>query len=230
MSFWKDCTEFLLGFRRNFQTTGAIMPSSRFLARELVSELSRSRTPGRILEVGPGTGPVTREICRVLLPGDRLDAVEINPRFVAHMRCCLTREELFQDHAHQIELIQASVLDLPGQGVYDCIISGLPLNNFAPDQVRAIFRTFVRLLKPGGTMTYFEYVGVRQLKTPFVNRRERRRLRHVGRIVGKYIREYEVRHKRVLVNVPPATVRHLRFSPSLATVPRAELPRIAGAT
>ena len=119
-------------------------------------------------------------------------------------------------------MIQASILDLPGEGVYDYIVSGLPLNNFAPFQVRAIFRTFVRLLKPGGTMTYFEYLGVRQLKTPFVNRQERRRLRHVGRIVGKYIREYQVRHKRVLVNVPPATVRHLRFKQAARPINVAE--------
>src|SRR5205809_6617788 len=121
MGFWKDCAECLSAFRRNFHTTGAILPSSRFLARELVSELSRPRWPARILQVGPGTGPVTREICRVLLGGDRLDAVEINPRFVQHLRRCLSREELFQAHAERIELIQASVLDLPGQGVYDYI-------------------------------------------------------------------------------------------------------------
>src|SRR5262245_13980576 len=143
MSFWRDCKEFIGAFRRNFHTTGAILPSSRFLARELVSELSLPRSSARILEVGPGTGPVTREICRVLLPGDRLDAVEINPRFIEHLRRCLAREELFQARAGQIELIHASVLDLPGQGAYDYIISGLPLNNFAPGQVRAIFRTFV---------------------------------------------------------------------------------------
>src|SRR5205085_8547287 len=95
------------------------------------------------------------------------------------------------------------------------IVSGLPLNNFPVAQVREIFRAYNRLLKPGGTLTYYEYVLIRQLKTPFVNRRERRRLYRVGRVVGSYIRSYQVRRQQVLMNVPPATVRHLRLKPSL---------------
>jgi phospholipid N-methyltransferase len=224
MSFLKDCAEFLGEFRRNFHTTGAILPSSRFLARALVSEVALPRGPARILEVGPGTGPVTREIARVLQPDDRLVAVEINPKFVRHLRERIQIEPLFKEHAHKIELIEAPVESLPGEGVYDFIISGLPFNNFPPGQVRAIFRTFVRLLKPGGTMTYFEYLLVRQLKTPFVNHQERRRLRHVGRVIARYVREYQVRHKRVLVNVPPATVRHLRFKPAPVPTPPASTP------
>jgi phospholipid N-methyltransferase len=219
MGFWGDCAEFFRAFRRNFQHTGAILPSSRFLARELVSELSGAREPARILEVGPGTGPVTREIARLLLPGDRLDAVEINPQFVRLLRRRFQEEELFRQHLDKIQLIQSAVEELPGRGLYDYIVSGLPLNNFSPGQVRGIFRTYIRLLKPGGTMTYFEYFGVRQLKTPFVSRQERKRLRRVGRVVSKYIRDYQVRHKRVLVNVPPATVRHLRFKPAPVPLP-----------
>src|SRR5205807_2267725 len=93
-------------------------------------------------------------------------------------------------------------------------VSGLPLNNFTVAQVREIFGTYNRLLKPGGTLTYYEYVLVRQLKTPFVNRRERRRLFRVGRVVGGYIRDYQVRRERIFINVPPATVRHLRLKPA----------------
>src|SRR5262245_26076193 len=113
MGFLTDCAEFLREFRRNFHTTGAILPSGRFLARALVSELAQPRRPARILEVGPGTGPVTREITRVLLPDDRLVAVEINPKFVRHLRKRLQSEDLFQAHSHQIELIEGSVEGLP---------------------------------------------------------------------------------------------------------------------
>ena len=114
------------------------------------------------------------------------------------------------------ELIEGPVEELLGTGVYDFIISGLPLNNFAVSQVRTIFRTFNRLLKPGGTLSYYEYAFVRQLKTPFVGREERRRLLKVGRVVQRYIRNYQIGRKRILINVPPATVRRLRFKPALA--------------
>src|SRR5436309_2865851 len=100
-----------------------------------------------------------------------------------------------------------------GEAVYDFIVSGLPINNFPVAHVRRIFQVYERLLKPGGTLTYFEYVFIRQLKIPFVNRRERRRLYRVGRVVGDYIRDYQVRRQKVLINVPPAIVRHLHLKP-----------------
>jgi phospholipid N-methyltransferase len=214
MRYWAECGNFFREYRRHVRSTGSLLPSSRFLAHALVSELRKPRQPGRILEVGPGTGSVTRQAVRYLLPGDRLDAVEINERFVALLQRRFLIEWPFRVHREQLHLIHAAVEDLPGEGIYDCIISGLPLNNFPVAQVREIFKAYNRLLKPGGTLTYYEYVLIRQLKTPFANRRERRRLYGVGRVVGDYIRSYQVRRQQVFINVPPAIVRHLCPKPS----------------
>src|SRR2546423_7803221 len=227
MRIWVDCGAFFRAFRRNFHATGAILPSSRFLARAMASDLKGRRSPARILEVGPGTGAVTREIVRLLQDGDRFDAVEINALFVEHLRRRFHQEPLFRKRLDQIELIEGPVEELIGTGVYDYIISGLPLNNFAVSQVRTIFRTFTRLLKPGGTLSYYEYAFVRQLKTPFVGRAERRRLLKVGRVVDRYIRNYQIGRKRILINVPPATVRRLRFKPALVASHRARRPTVA---
>jgi phospholipid N-methyltransferase len=212
---WLECGKFLGISRKNFRTTGAILPSSRFLARALVKHLEGPRAPARILEVGPGSGSVTVEIARRMSAADRLDAVEINPRFVELLEHRVATEDLFQPVRDQIEIIHASLQDLPGESVYDYIVSGLPLNNFSVDLVREIFASYTRLLKPGGVLTYYEYVLVRELKSPFVNRRERRRLFRVGRVVGHYIRDYQIRRERIFINVPPATVRHLRFKPAV---------------
>ncbi|HTK76950.1 MAG TPA: hypothetical protein VL371_16910, partial [Gemmataceae bacterium] len=81
MNFWSDCGTFLKESRRHFRATGALLPSSRFLAKTLAAPLSGARPPYRILEVGPGTGAVTRAIARRMISGDQLDAVELNPRF-----------------------------------------------------------------------------------------------------------------------------------------------------
>jgi hypothetical protein len=47
-----------------------------------------------------------------------------------------------------------------------------------------------------------------------VNRRERRRLYRVGRVVGKFIRAHQIRRQPVFMNVPPAMVRHMRLKPT----------------
>src|SRR5262249_11478311 len=127
-------------------------------------------------------------------------------------------EESFRSHRDQVHLIHAPVEELLGESVYDFIVSGLPLNNFSATQVRRIFRTYDRLLKPGGTLTYYEYAWVRQLKTTFLGRRARRRLSCLARMVNTYIRDFQFRRQRIFANVPPAIVRHLRFKPADAAV------------
>jgi phospholipid N-methyltransferase len=135
------------------------------------------------------------------------------------------QEAAFRSRRRQVRLMHGPVEAMAGQGVYDYIVSGLPFNNFPVGLVREIFQVYNRLLKPGGTLSYFEYVLIRHLQTPFVNRQERRRLSLVGRLVDRYIRSCQIRRQRVLMNVPPAVVRHLRLKPGLD--PLEEAPVLA---
>src|SRR5690348_14937458 len=85
--FAVDHVELFRQYVRRFETTGAVAPSSRFLARALSRPLRACRERAvRVLEVGPGTGAVTREIVRHIKPGDTLDLVEINENFADLLR------------------------------------------------------------------------------------------------------------------------------------------------
>jgi phospholipid N-methyltransferase len=212
MRYWKQCRAFFREFRQQFHSTGSILPSTRFLGRALIAELRKPRGPARILEVGPGTGPITAAILRQLRPEDQFDLVEINEHFVQHLQDRFEREPLFRSRRHQVTLIHAPLQAVPGKAVYDFVVSGLPLNNFPVSLVREIFKAYQRLLKPGGILSYFEYVLIRQFKMPFVKGRERRRLRCVARLVDRNIRAYQFRSDFVPWNVPPAVTRHLRFT------------------
>ena len=202
---------------RAFRTTGAVAPSSPFLARAMVRDLPpKGKAPAvcRVLEVGAGTGAFTKAIVRRLDGHGRLDLWEINPHFCAHLR------RLMQSHAHfkrmgaRIELREGDIRALPAEPVYDCILSGLPLNNFTPAEVRGFMLHFKHLLKPGGTLTYFEYLAIRRLQTPFVGHENRKRLNGVAQVVRDLVLRHQVREEFVALNVPPAVVRSLRFSPS----------------
>jgi phospholipid N-methyltransferase len=212
MRYWTECREFYRQFRQQYRNTGSIMPSSRQLARALTSEFKRRPGPSRILEVGPGTGAVTSEILRLFQPGDQLDIVEINPDFVRLLQRRFDEEPLFHGRKGQARIIHAPVQEVPGEGLYDYMISGLPLNNFPLALVREIFQAYRRLLKPQGVLSYFEYLAIRRIKSLLVGRRERRHLHVLGRFLERRLDAFEFRHQDVFLNVPPAVARHLRFT------------------
>jgi phosphatidylethanolamine/phosphatidyl-N-methylethanolamine N-methyltransferase len=206
--FWRE-------FRRSFQSTGAVSPSGHALAAALsrhVREDTGSREKGRrILEVGPGTGAVTRHILTALRPEDRLDLVELNSEFVACMRERIASDTEYQPAAGRITLHHASVEELSEAEPYDLIVSGLPLNNFSVDLVTQILAKLQRLLAPGGTLSFFEYVAVRQAKAALSRRVERERLRGIGELLDGVLSAHETDRNLVLANVPPAWVHHVRF-------------------
>jgi phospholipid N-methyltransferase len=212
MRYLTECREFYREFRRQYRNTGSILPSSRALGRALTSEFRKRTTPARILEVGPGTGAVTAAILHAMKAGDHLDIVEINEHFISLLHRRFEEEPLFRRRRGQVRLIHAPLQEVAGTGVYDFLISGLPLNNFPLALVRDIFQAYRRLLRPGGVLSYFEYLGIRQLKSLFVGRRERRHLHVLTRFLERRLHAYEFRHQDVFLNVPPAVARHLRFT------------------
>lgn len=201
-----DWRAFFREFRRDFQHTGAIAPSGLHLARALTAAMAPPRAAGRILEVGPGTGAVTAALLPRLVPDDRLDLIEINPTFAAHLNARFTTEPSWAVRRSQVRLWCGSIEALPTEPVYQHIISGLPLNNFSPELVRTLLAGFAARLAPGGCVCFFEYIGVRALKGPFVTRAERQRLREVGRVITRWLCSGQSQRTRVWWNMPPAYV------------------------
>jgi phosphatidylethanolamine/phosphatidyl-N-methylethanolamine N-methyltransferase len=211
---WADYRVFLREFRRTFESTGAVMPSGSALSKALARYVrdGENRAAGRrILEVGPGTGAVTGHIVRALRPGDRLDLVERNDEFVARLRDRLASDPSLVPNAERIVLHHAGVEELPEDPPYDVIVSGLPLNNFPVSLVEQLLDKLGRLLGPGGTLSFFEYVAIRRVKAALSSRAERERLRGIGRRMSEFLAAHEIRRDRVLTNVPPAWVHHVRI-------------------
>jgi len=215
-------TDFRLFFKQfltNYHTTGAVMPSGRFLAKALARYVATgdgAKGDGanrRILEVGPGTGAVTRRIIAAMKPDDRLDLVELNDDFVERLRHAFETDPAFQPAADRARVMHCPVEDLPQDDSYDIIISGLPLNNFAVADVERILSALTGLLKPGGTLSFFQYIAIRRVKSLISGRAQRERLRGVGRAMGALLDAHEIHRDWVWPNVPPAWVHHVRPVP-----------------
>lgn len=201
--FWQE-------FRRNFSTTGAVMPSGRKLAAALTRYIDRGM-PQRILEVGPGTGAVTREIVKHMGPQDELVLVEANASFVTQLQRRFVTDPHFRKVSHRCRILHQRIEDLPATELFDIVVSGLPLNNFEPPLVREILHGLRLHLAPGGTISFFQYLALRPARTIISGRVKRQRLRGIGQALREVLNDGEFARDVVWSNIPPATVHHLRY-------------------
>jgi len=177
---------FLREFVRNFHTTGAVLPSGRWLAAALARYVGNGLGPKRILEVGPGTGAVTQKIVAALGNEDYLDLVELNDSFVHQLRERFRSDPGFQPVAERARVLHCAVQELPPEASYDLIISGLP-----------------------------------QFRSVVSGRRDRERLRGIGKVLDGVLQGNEIRRDWIWPNVPPAWVHHVRLSGATVTAPEA---------
>jgi phospholipid N-methyltransferase len=199
---------------KDFRNTGAIMPSSPFLARAMVSCLPRrDHVPAsyRVLEVGPGTGPFTRAVAQRLALHGHLDLYEISAMFAEHLEESIAQDDCFKPLRGRVRVFCADVREVQAKPVYDAVISGLPFNNFTPAEVRQFLEHLSAVLKPNGTLTFFEYFGIRRLQTPFVSPKRRSNLREIRAVVKEFAKKHQFKENIVPLNLPPARVRHFRF-------------------
>lgn len=212
----REHVEFFQQYRQTFQTTGAVAPSSRYVARALARPMERHKGPARILEVGPGTGAVTRRIVKLLKPDDQLDLVELNDRFVEVLNRRLQDDPDFRSVADRVRVHHLPIQEFRVEKPYDFIVSGLPFTNFSPEMVREIFLVLFRLLAPQGVLTYFEYQYMRRLKRAFAGGEARQKIDRLDDVLKEHLDRHRVKRHSVIGNIPPVWVHELRHAEAVA--------------
>jgi phosphatidylethanolamine/phosphatidyl-N-methylethanolamine N-methyltransferase len=132
--------------------TGAVAPSGRPLARAMARAAGRL-SDGLVVELGPGTGPVTRALLERGLDRRRLVLVEYDPRF------CRMLEARFRPAA----VIEGDAYDLPrtlgplARERIAAIVSSLPLLNQPPHRREKLIRDAFDLMGPDSVFVQFTY-------------------------------------------------------------------------
>jgi phospholipid N-methyltransferase len=145
---------FLESVLRDPRATGAIAPSSKRLARKLV-EASRVSEARDILELGPGTGVVTREILETMKPDARILAIEHSREFVSDLSSRYPDASVVHGCASELKKHSQK----HGFTAADSIISGLPWTIFPTAMQAAILRDSRDLLRPGGVFVTIACFG-----------------------------------------------------------------------
>jgi phospholipid N-methyltransferase len=129
-------------------TIASIAPSSRWLARTTVRniEWDRART---LIELGAGTGPITRAIAERARPDCRVIVVERDPDFVGLLRQRFAALPNFDIVEGDVRDLAPLLADL-GVTRADSIISGLPVPSFPRDLQHTLIRVVRTILRPGG--------------------------------------------------------------------------------
>jgi phosphatidylethanolamine/phosphatidyl-N-methylethanolamine N-methyltransferase len=129
-----DEVQFIRSWFERPLSTGAVMPSGRVLARRMASYVD-PEVEGPIVELGPGTGPVTEALVSRGVDPARLVLVEFNPDFCRLLRSRYPTATVVPGDAYAMRRVLDGFLKQPAAAV----VSGLPL-------VTKPMRTRVRLL------------------------------------------------------------------------------------
>jgi phosphatidylethanolamine/phosphatidyl-N-methylethanolamine N-methyltransferase len=147
-----DEMRFLSTWLQNPLKTGALSPSSPALAKAMAAEIDPS-LPGSVVEIGPGTGPVTEAILARGIAPQRLVLVEFNREFCTLLRKRFPGVTVIEGDGYALADTLGEATDKP----LAAVVSSLPLMT-RPMPVR--LRTLVsalRLLRHGAPFVQFTY-------------------------------------------------------------------------
>jgi phosphatidylethanolamine/phosphatidyl-N-methylethanolamine N-methyltransferase len=143
-------------------STGAVIPSGKFLARTMARYVDTDTT-GPVVELGPGTGPVTDALIEHGVDPARLVLVEFNPMFCRMLRAKFPAATVVQGNAYSLRRALGDALDAPAAAV----VSGLPLMTKPMiTRLRLITDAFA-VMAQGGPFIQFTYAMLPPIPTDF---------------------------------------------------------------
>lgn len=185
---------FFSAFLRRPAAVGAVAPSSSFLATALLRYCD-FRNGVTVVELGPGTGAVTRHILPHLGHKATFFAMELDGPQSRQLQSQFPGTAVYNDSAEQVK----KYLDQHGRAKADFIVSSLPWGNMPGSVQDRILDAVLGSLSPGGVFSTYAYLHSRYLPTG----------RHLRKRLHQHFKHVET-SQVVWRNVPPAFVYYCR--------------------
>lgn len=165
---------FFKGMMQGPKTVGSIVPTSSITARKMASVINpHSGLP--VLELGPGTGAITKAILGRGVKPEKLVAVEYSTDFYEHLVRLYPGVNFINGDAFNLDKTLGSMKDQ----TFDSVVSAVPLLNF-PMQARiALLESLLDRLPAGRPVVQISYGPV----SPIIARPDRYHIQHFDFIV-----------------------------------------------
>jgi phosphatidylethanolamine/phosphatidyl-N-methylethanolamine N-methyltransferase len=179
-----DSARFLKSLLAAPRLTGAVAPSGRALARAMAAAAGPP-PQGLIVELGPGTGPVTRSLIEAGVERERLALIEYDPGFCRLLRRRFAPAKVIHGDAYDLP---RALAELAGEPIA-AVVSSLPLLNQPPERRERLIADAFALMGPSGLFVQFTYGPTSPIPRAVC--------------ANRYV---AVRSRPILLNLPPARV------------------------
>lgn len=177
----KDRYLFLRELIRTPGDIGALCSSSPSLANMMANAVPLRRLRGQVLELGAGTGPVTRALLRRGVPKERLVVIEKSEALALCLRDAFPETNVLCCGAEELDChIDRSI-------PVEAIVSSLPFRSLPKEVTQAIMNQIGTILAPGGLYIQFTYALLGEIP-----------------MLPPHFRK--VRSRVIFKNIPPAKV------------------------
>jgi phosphatidylethanolamine/phosphatidyl-N-methylethanolamine N-methyltransferase len=165
---------FFKGWMDGPKSVGAILPTSGVTARRMASVITpQSGLP--VLELGPGTGIITKAILQKGITPENLVSIEFSTDFYQHLAKTFPRVNFINGDAFDLEKTLGNFRDRQ----FDCVISAIPMLSFPMERRIALLEDLLDRMPRGRPVMQITYGPV----SPIVARPDRYQIKHYDFVV-----------------------------------------------
>ncbi|MBY5541799.1 methyltransferase domain-containing protein [Rhizobium leguminosarum] len=150
-----DEIRFFRGMMQGPKTVGSIVPTSSITAKRMASVVDiHSGLP--VLELGPGTGAITKAILGRGVQPENLVAIEYSTDFHKHLQRSYPGVHFINGDAFDLQTTLGSFSGL----TFDSVVSGIPLLNFPMAKRISLLESLLDRLPAGRPMVQISYGAI----------------------------------------------------------------------